>query len=113
MLAIFVVDLQTRIGVATWLFYLIPLGSSIFLTRPGAPMLMAALSTILIIVDFHYSPEGKTPTIALLTRSVRDGGDLGVRFPDALRPSPPASRCASRTGCGRHSRRSRNACSAS
>lgn len=37
MLAIFVVDLQTRIGVATWLFYLIPLGACIFLTRRGAP----------------------------------------------------------------------------
>ena len=43
LLAIFVVDLQTRVGVATWLFYLIPLGACIFLTRPDAPLLVAGL----------------------------------------------------------------------
>jgi CheY-like chemotaxis protein/signal transduction histidine kinase len=69
MLAIFAVDLQTRVGVATWLFYLIPLGASIFLTRPGAPIAIAGLSTLLIIIDFQFSPEGTAPTIALLNRA--------------------------------------------
>ncbi|MFC4308791.1 response regulator [Steroidobacter flavus] len=69
MLAIFVVDLQTRVGVATWLFYLIPLGASIFLTRPGAPIAIAGLSTLLIVIDFQFSPEGTAPTIAMLNRS--------------------------------------------
>ena len=68
MLAIFVVDLQTRVGVATWLFYLIPLGACIFLTRPDAPLLVAGLSTLLIIVDYQFSPEGSSPTIAMLNR---------------------------------------------
>ncbi|HEY5755756.1 MAG TPA: ATP-binding protein, partial [Steroidobacter sp.] len=69
MLAIFVVDLQTRIGVATWLFYLIPLGSCIFLTRPGAPIAVALLSTLLIVVDYFYSPAGETAWVAQLNRS--------------------------------------------
>ncbi|MBM0108102.1 response regulator [Steroidobacter sp. S1-65] len=69
MLAIFVVDLQTRIGVATWLFYLIPLGASIFLTRPGAPLLVAGLSTVLIVVDYLFSPEGESAQIAMANRS--------------------------------------------
>jgi CheY-like chemotaxis protein len=71
MLAIFVVDLQTRIGVATWLFYLIPLGASIFLTRPGAPLLVAALSTALIVADYIYSPAGSSGAewVAQLNRS--------------------------------------------
>ncbi|WP_129644396.1 response regulator [Peristeroidobacter agariperforans] len=69
MLAIFVVDLQTRVGVATWLFYLIPLGASIFLTRPGAPIAVAGLSTLLIIIDFQFSPEGTSPSIAMLNRA--------------------------------------------
>jgi CheY-like chemotaxis protein/GAF domain-containing protein len=69
MLAIFVVDLQTRIGVATWLFYLIPLGACIFLTRPGAPIAVALLSTILIVVDYFYSPAGETVWVAQLNRS--------------------------------------------
>jgi CheY-like chemotaxis protein len=69
MLAIFVVDLQTRIGVATWLFYLIPLGACIFLTRSGAPLLVAGLSTILIIIDFYFSPEGETPSTAIMNRT--------------------------------------------
>ncbi|WP_116809234.1 response regulator [Steroidobacter cummioxidans] len=69
MLAIFVVDLQTRIGVATWLFYLIPLGACIFLTRPGAPIAVAGLSTILIVIDFMFSPEGGTVSVAIMNRS--------------------------------------------
>jgi CheY-like chemotaxis protein/signal transduction histidine kinase len=69
MLAIFLVDLQTRVGVATWLFYLIPLGASIFLTRPGAPIVVAGVATLLIIVDFQFSPEGTAPQIAMLNRS--------------------------------------------
>ncbi|WP_129775344.1 response regulator [Peristeroidobacter soli] len=69
MLAIFAVDLQTRIGIATWLFYLIPLGACIFLTRPGAPLLVAALSTVLIVVDYIYSPTGGTEWVAQLNRS--------------------------------------------
>ncbi len=70
MLAIFLVDLQTRIGVATWLFYLIPLGASIFLTRPGAPIVIAGVATLMIIVDFQFSPEGTAPTIAIVNRSI-------------------------------------------
>nr|WP_298724529.1 response regulator [uncultured Steroidobacter sp.] len=69
MLAIFVVDLQTRIGVATWLFYLIPLGACIFLTRPGAPLAVAGLSTLLIMIDFMFSPEGGAANVAMLNRS--------------------------------------------
>lgn len=69
LLAIFVVDLQTRIGVATWLFYLIPLGACIFLTRPGAPIAVAALSTVLIAVDYFYSPTGGLEWIAQLNRT--------------------------------------------
>lgn len=69
MLAIFVVDLQSKIGVATWLFYLIPLGACVFLTRPDAPLMVAGLSTILIIIDFYFSPEGGTPSTAIMNRS--------------------------------------------
>ena len=69
MLAIFVVDLQTRIGVATWLFYLIPLGACIFLARPGAPLAVAGLSTLLIMIDFMFSPEGGAANVAMLNRS--------------------------------------------
>ena len=69
MLAIFVVDLQTRIGVATWLFYLIPLGACIFLTRPGAPLLVAGISTLLIVIDYSFSPEGESAQIAMVNRS--------------------------------------------
>ncbi|MBL8267588.1 response regulator [Steroidobacter sp.] len=69
LLAIFVVDLQTRIGVATWLFYLIPLGACIFLTRPGAPLAVAGISTVLIVIDYFFSPAGGTVWVAQLNRS--------------------------------------------
>ena len=58
MLAIFVVDLQTIIGIATWMFYLIPLGACFFLARPAMPLIVALLSTILIVIDYVASPPG-------------------------------------------------------
>src|SRR5690606_18967232 len=57
-----------RIGVATWLFYLIPLGSCIFLTRPGASLLVAGLSTLLIVIDYFFSPTGESEQVAMINR---------------------------------------------
>jgi CheY-like chemotaxis protein len=69
LLAIFVVDLQTMVGVATWLFYLIPLGACVFVTRPAAPLVVALIATILIAIDYVASAEGVAAWIAQLNRS--------------------------------------------
>src|SRR5687768_16150153 len=70
MLAIFVVDLQTVVGIATWLFYLIPLGACIFLTRPGAPLVVALLASILTVIDYLASPPGGVVVNAQINRGI-------------------------------------------
>ncbi len=114
MLAIFVVDLQTQIGVATWLFYLIPLGACIFLTRPDAPLLVAA---VVDHTDHHrlllFAGRRNGLGTAQHESQLRDRRGLGVRISDRAWPSSRGSRCAKMTGCGRRSRRFRSECSAS
>src|SRR5687768_645190 len=56
MLAIFAIDLHTVLDVAAWLFYLIPLGACVFLTRSNEPLIVALLSTLLTIIDYVASP---------------------------------------------------------
>jgi CheY-like chemotaxis protein len=71
MLAIFAVDLQTILGVATWLFYLIPLGACVFLTRSSAPLIVALLSTLLIIIDYIASPSGEMKLLTHISQMNR------------------------------------------
>ncbi len=54
--AVFFIDLQTRIGVATWLLYLVPLVLC-FLGRVAfLPFVVAAVATLLIALDWFLSP---------------------------------------------------------
>lgn len=53
---------------ATWLFYLVPLGASIFVSRPVAPLLIAAISTVLIYIDYLLSPSGIAEWVSQLNR---------------------------------------------
>jgi len=67
MLAIFAIDLQTKVGIATWLFYLVPLGACVFLARPNAPLIVGLLSTLLIVIDYVASPTGDIPQLAQIS----------------------------------------------
>lgn len=69
-LGIFMVDLRTPVGVATWLFYLVPLAVTFFLSRAIAPLAVAAVATILVIVDYFVSPDGIAPWISQLNRTI-------------------------------------------
>jgi hypothetical protein len=68
MLAIFAVDLHTILGVAIWLFYLIPLGACVFLARSNAPLVVALLATLLIVIDHFASPTGGEPMLAKISQ---------------------------------------------
>jgi CheY-like chemotaxis protein len=67
--AVFVLDLQTRVGVATWLFYLVPLGACWFVSQPSVPLWMALTATLLIAIDFVLSAPGISAWIGQLNRS--------------------------------------------
>jgi signal transduction histidine kinase/CheY-like chemotaxis protein len=65
---IFLIDVRTAVGVATWLFYMVPLGLCILVSRPALPLFVAATATLLIGVDYFVSPPGVAAWISELNR---------------------------------------------
>ncbi len=67
---VFVVDLQTPIGVATWMLYLIPVMLCFFVWRPWVPLAVAGVSTLLLVIDYFFSAPGIATNIALGNRAM-------------------------------------------
>ena len=68
MAAVFRADCYTPLGFAIWVFYLISVKLSLFGWRPAAPVAVAILATILIVVAYFMKPPGVEPGIALFNR---------------------------------------------
>ncbi len=56
--AVFAVDLATPLGYTEWVFYLVPVALTLKAWRPRLPILVAAATTILMLVGFLLSPAG-------------------------------------------------------
>ncbi len=54
--AVFLIDIRTRIGVATWLLYLVPLVLCFLGRLAILPFVVAILATALIVLDWFLSP---------------------------------------------------------
>ncbi len=67
---VFVLDIQTRIGVATWVLYVIPLVLCFRVNTPWLPLAIAPLCTVLVVVDWFLSPAGITGEIAQINRGL-------------------------------------------
>jgi len=66
---VFVSDLYTTVGLAVWLFYLIPVALAYFVWRPLVPAGVALIATILTIVGYYVSPSGTHLAAAWLNRT--------------------------------------------
>ena len=64
--AVFLIDLQTRIGVATWLLYLVPLVLCFLGHLAFLPFVVATAATLLIVLDWFLSP----PAAGLLDNNI-------------------------------------------
>ncbi|HEU4590498.1 MAG TPA: response regulator [Steroidobacteraceae bacterium] len=58
MAAVFVIDVRTPIGVATWLLYLLPILMCFLAPKPWLPVLLAAVASGLMVADWFLSPRG-------------------------------------------------------
>ncbi|HEY4308911.1 MAG TPA: response regulator [Pirellulales bacterium] len=65
---IFFADLYTPLGVAVWVFYLMPVVLTLFVWRSWAPPTVAIIVTALMTVGFFYSSLGLSPEVARLNR---------------------------------------------
>ncbi len=68
LVCVFSVDYYTRLGLAEWIFYILPVGICIFAPRPFLPLSVAAIATVLIFVGFVISPPGTNPGLAAINR---------------------------------------------
>jgi signal transduction histidine kinase len=71
MVAVFAAELVTPLGIAEWVFYLVPVALSLFLWRPWAPLLVAAVATLLMAAGAFVTPQvaGFPVGIARLNRA--------------------------------------------
>jgi K+-sensing histidine kinase KdpD len=70
MAVVFAIDLQTRIGVATWILYVVPLVLCFRVTQAWLPFVVASICTVLVLIDWFASPAGITGDIAQINRGM-------------------------------------------
>src|SRR3954471_12706834 len=67
---VFIIDVRTPIGVATWLLYLLPILMCFLAPKPWLPLLVALISSGLIVADWFLSPPGTASEIAKVNRGL-------------------------------------------
>ena len=82
---VFISDLFTTLGIAVWVFYLLPVTLTYLAWRPVAPLAVAGAVTLLTIIGFAASPSGGDPTRTVINRSFGIGtawmlAGLGYQF---------------------------------
>ena len=75
--AVFILDLVTPLGLASWVFYLLPVLLTVQQPKPYLPYLIAGLQTILLAAGFFLSPDNigligdMSPDIAAVNRAFK------------------------------------------
>ena len=67
---VFLVDLFVPLGTAVWIIYLVPTVLSYLAWRQQIPLLIAAVSTILVILGFSVDRPGIDPSVAIVNRTM-------------------------------------------
>lgn len=67
---IFAVDVVTRLGIAEWVLYLLPVGLCMRQPRPWVPLATAALCTVLVVLGFFFSPAHGSFEQVVVNRSM-------------------------------------------
>ncbi|MES2604926.1 MAG: response regulator [Pseudomonadota bacterium] len=70
LIAVFIADALTPLGVAVWVLYIVPLTLSLALPRPVYPLYIAAIATGLIIANFFTDTPGVDPRVAQVNRAM-------------------------------------------
>lgn len=80
LLVIFTVDSRMALGFTPWLLYVLPLGLTYWSTLRYAPLLVAGLCTLLIIVDYLVSAPLAPESPALTNRAMGIGTVWGLAW---------------------------------
>ncbi|HEY8190497.1 MAG TPA: GAF domain-containing protein, partial [Micavibrio sp.] len=69
-MGVFLADVQTPLGIAVWVLYILPLILSLWIWRPSVPLLIAVGVTILMVVNFLTDEPGMDRTLAEANRAM-------------------------------------------
>jgi signal transduction histidine kinase/DNA-binding response OmpR family regulator len=70
---VFIIDIRTPIGVATWLLYLLPILMCFLAPKRWLPLVIAAVSTVLMFADWFFStamPSEQIIEMSLINRGL-------------------------------------------
>ena len=68
MAGVFLADVYTPLGIAVWVFYLVPVVLTLFVWNPFVPALVAVVATVLIAVGYFFSTPGLSQSVAQTNR---------------------------------------------
>ncbi|WP_028035463.1 response regulator [Chelativorans sp. J32] len=66
----FAADLFLPLGTAIWVIYVLPVALCYLLSKPQAPLAVAAAITLLVVLGYIYAPPGVDPEIARINRAL-------------------------------------------
>ena len=67
---LFVLDVLTPLGIATWALYVVPLGLTIWSSIRSLLPITASAGSVLILLGYFYSPSGVSFEYAVINRSL-------------------------------------------
>ena len=67
---VFAIDYLTRLGLAEWVLYVLPIGLCLFQRHTFLPLAGALIATALIAIGFFISPQGISPELAAANRAI-------------------------------------------
>jgi signal transduction histidine kinase/CheY-like chemotaxis protein len=56
LIIVLVADQLTPLGYAEWILYMVPVALTVFMRRPDLPLIVGAISSLLLIVGYYVSP---------------------------------------------------------
>ncbi|MCC6533166.1 MAG: response regulator [Burkholderiales bacterium] len=70
LVCVFITDFYTRLGMAEWILYIVPVGVCVFATKPMLPLYVASIASLLLLLGFVISPVGMVAELAGINRSI-------------------------------------------
>ena len=68
LMIVFVVDINTPLGLSAWILYFIPLFLTLYLGMRNGPFFVTGISILLITASYFLSPQDMSPFYAFLNR---------------------------------------------
>lgn len=70
LLAVLAADVLTPLGLAVWMFYLLPVCLCLFVDKPQLPLIAGGAAILFVGIGFFFSQGGVNPALAIRNRAI-------------------------------------------